>query len=75
MDSWFFLSFPRYVDSAIAGPEEAKNLAGKVLRLIQIRLATPSLEKSRQLVKTIRRKRRSPIPVPETPSTIHPLAQ
>jgi hypothetical protein len=29
MDSWFFLSFPRYVDSAIAGPEEAKNLAGK----------------------------------------------
>ena len=23
-----FLSFPRCVDSAIAGPEEAKNLAG-----------------------------------------------
>src|SRR4030095_3501546 len=26
-------------------PEEAKNLAGEVLRLIQIRLATPSLER------------------------------
>jgi hypothetical protein len=26
---WFFLSFPRYIDSAIAGPEGAKNLAGK----------------------------------------------
>jgi hypothetical protein len=31
--------------SAIAGLEEAKNLAGKVLRLIQIRLATLSFEK------------------------------
>jgi hypothetical protein len=30
--------FLRCVDSAIAGLEEAKNLAGKVLRLIQIRL-------------------------------------
>jgi len=31
--------------SGIAGPEEAKNLAGvNALRLIQIRLATPSLE-------------------------------
>jgi len=29
----------------MAGPEETKNLAGKVLRLIQIRLATPSVEK------------------------------
>jgi hypothetical protein len=27
--------FPRRVDSAIAGREEAKNLAGKVIRLIQ----------------------------------------
>ena len=44
MDSWFFpFSFPRRVDSAIAGLEEAENLAGKVLRLIQIGLATPSL--------------------------------
>ena len=31
--------FPRRVDSAIAGLEEAKNLAGKVLRLIQDRLS------------------------------------
>jgi hypothetical protein len=38
--------FPRYIDSAIAGPEGAKNLAGKnVLRLIQIRLTTSSVEK------------------------------
>jgi hypothetical protein len=29
----------------MAGPEETKNLAGKVLRLIQIRLTTPSFEK------------------------------
>ena len=29
MDSWFFLPFPRYVDTAITGPEEAKNPAGK----------------------------------------------
>jgi hypothetical protein len=28
MDSWFFLPFSRYVDSAITGPEEAKNPAG-----------------------------------------------
>jgi hypothetical protein len=33
--------FPRPVDSAVAGPEGAKNLAGEdVLRLIQIRLTT-----------------------------------
>jgi hypothetical protein len=43
---------PRPVDSAIAGPERAKNLAGKnVLRLIQIRLATPIFEKISQRVK------------------------
>jgi hypothetical protein len=39
IDSSFFLSFPRRVGSAIAGLEEAKNLAGKVLRLIQDRLS------------------------------------
>jgi hypothetical protein len=49
-DQWihdfFFFPFPRYVDFGNAGPEKAKNLAGKtVLRLIQIRLATPSLIK------------------------------
>ena len=38
--AYMFLSFsfPRSVDSGIAGPEGAKNLAGNVLRLIQIRL-------------------------------------
>jgi len=34
-----------------AGPEGAKNLAGEVLRLIQIRLARPILKKSHLLVK------------------------
>jgi hypothetical protein len=37
----------------MAGPEETKNQRGEILRLIQIRLATPSLEKTRQPVKTI----------------------
>jgi hypothetical protein len=42
------------VDSLIAGPEETKNHSGEeVLRLIQIRLAPPSLEKSQLIVKTI----------------------
>jgi hypothetical protein len=36
----FFL-FPRRIDSAIAGLEEAKNLAGEVLRLIQIFFMCP----------------------------------
>jgi hypothetical protein len=44
-------SFPRCVDSVIAGPEGAKNLAGEVLRLIQIRLAMPSFEKISPVVK------------------------
>ena len=39
---FFFLA---ELDSAIAGLEEAKNLAGKLLRLIQIGLATPTLAK------------------------------
>ena len=34
-----FLSFSRRIGSAVAGLEEAKNLAGKVLRLIQDRLS------------------------------------
>jgi len=38
---------------AIAGPEETKNQRGKGLRLIQIRLATPSLEKSAKRVKAL----------------------
>jgi hypothetical protein len=53
VDSWFFLSFPRCVDSAIAGLEKAKKPpAGKnVRRLIQIRLAPPSFEKISPVVK------------------------
>jgi len=39
MDSWFFLSFPRCIDSAIARLKQAKCLAGEVLRLIQDRLS------------------------------------
>ena len=45
-DSLGFLSFPRRVDSAIAGLEEAKNLAGKVLRLIQDRLSDAEFGKN-----------------------------
>jgi hypothetical protein len=54
MHAWFFLSFPAPLHVWNAGPEKAKNLAGqKVLRLIQIRLAPPSLKKSRLPVKPI----------------------
>jgi hypothetical protein len=45
----------------------------RVLR--KIGLATPSLKKSHLLVKPIRRKRESLIPVQETPPTFHPPAQ
>ena len=47
LDSWFFLSFPRLV--TFVKPrvrKETKNLAGRVLRLIQIRLTTASLAKN-----------------------------
>ena len=37
--------FPRRIDSAIAGLEEAKNLAGEVLRLIQIFLTPAEFSK------------------------------
>jgi hypothetical protein len=40
-------------DFGVAGPEETKNLAGKALRLIQIRLAIPSLEKTSDVDKAI----------------------
>jgi hypothetical protein len=61
---------PLRLDFWTAGPEETKNLAGQnVLRLIQIRLTTPSLEKTRQPVKTIRRKRESPIHLLHTATT------
>jgi hypothetical protein len=45
MGSLFFFPFPAELSLTIAGPEETKNLAGRnVLRLIQIRIATSSLE-------------------------------
>ena len=43
--------FPATLILRFAGPEGAKNLAGEVLRLIQIRLARPILKKSHLLVK------------------------
>ena len=46
LDSWSFLSFPRHIGSGIAGLEEAKNLAGKVLCLIQDRLSEPEFGKN-----------------------------
>jgi len=45
VDSWFFLSFPRYIDSVIRGSGRDEEPAGTILRLIRIRLATPSLAK------------------------------
>jgi hypothetical protein len=64
--------FPARVDS-VAGPERAKNRAGRgVLRLIQIRLATPSLEKISLVVNKIRCQRGSSIQAPETLSAFHP---
>jgi hypothetical protein len=69
---WDSFRFPAVLIVRFVGLEEAKNLAGKVLRLIQIGLATPSLEKSRQPVKTIRWKRGSPIPVAEKQAAFRP---
>jgi hypothetical protein len=46
MHRYFLPWFPRSVDSAIAGLKEAKNLAGKVLRLIQDRLSDAEFGKN-----------------------------
>jgi len=47
LHSWFFLSFPA-TWILVAGPEGDEERSGEeVLRLIQIRLTTASLEKSR----------------------------
>jgi len=54
-----------------AGPEETKNLAGEILRLIQIRLATLILEESRLLVKLDRCDFEPLRPVPKTQSEFH----
>jgi hypothetical protein len=51
MDSSVSFRFPAHVDS-VSGRKEAQNEAGReILRLIQIRLATLSLKKSRYPVK------------------------
>jgi hypothetical protein len=71
MDSWSFLPFffPARGDSVDCGSGRDEESSGEnVLRLIQIRLTTSSLEKTRQFVKPIRRKPESPIRVPETQS-------
>ena len=49
--SWVLPFFPRRVTFLDYGSEGAKNLAGDLLRLIQIRLATPSLEKAGEICK------------------------
>jgi len=41
-----FLSFSRRIDSVVAGLEKAKNLAGKILRLIQDRLSDAEFGKN-----------------------------
>jgi len=65
MDSWFlFFSFPAKLIVESRVQKQAKNPAGEVLRLIQIRVVMPSLKKSRLLVKAIRRKQASLIRVP-----------
>ena len=66
---------PRYSNFGWRVRKGTKNLAGKVLRLIQTRLATASLKKSRRRVKPIRRKRESQIQAQETRSAFHPRAQ
>jgi len=40
-----FSFFPAQVGVGVSGPEETKNQRGEVLRLIQVRLVTPSLAK------------------------------
>jgi hypothetical protein len=76
MDSWFFLPFPRCVDPAIRGSGSGEEPSGEnVLRLIQIRLTTPILEKITPTCQANSPQPESPIPVPETWLTFHPHAQ
>src|SRR6266446_9011588 len=67
--------FPATLILRLAGPEETKNLAGKDLRLIQIRLTAPSLDKIKPTSQDNSQRLKPPIPVPETQSTFHPHAQ
>jgi hypothetical protein len=45
MDAWFFFLSPAELTVGIAGPEEAKNPAGKCTTPDSDQLATPSLAK------------------------------
>jgi hypothetical protein len=75
MNSCSFFLFPAKLLFGIAGPEEEEEPSGgNVLRLIQIRLTTPSFERSRWLVKTFCSPK-SPISVRKTQSAFHPRAQ
>src|SRR5205807_5887517 len=74
----YFLPFsPLGFDFWNAGPDKTTNRAGRgVLRLDSDPLSLRRVsKKSRRFVKKIRRRRESPIRVPETRSTFHPLAQ
>jgi hypothetical protein len=60
----------------LAGQEETKNLAGKVLRLIQDQLSDAEFGKNLAgASSTIRRRCASPLPIPETQSAFHQFAQ
>jgi len=66
---------PPPVDSANRGSGRGEEPSGEILRLIRIRLATLSFEKSRPVVKQETRNPEPPIGVLQTRSTFHPLAQ
>ena len=68
--------FPAELIQLVAGPEEAKNLAGKCPPPDSDPFSDGRVcKKSGQLVKTIRSKGESPIQVPQTQSAFHPRAQ
>jgi hypothetical protein len=68
--------FPRYFDFRVAGPEEAKNLAGKKSSADSNPFSECRVwKKSGLLVKQTRRKRRSQIRGPEKQSSFRLRAQ
>jgi hypothetical protein len=69
-------SSPCELISICCGSGRDEEPAGKILRLIQIRLGTHSFEKTGLLVKQNRAtQRESPTPVPQTQSAFRPRAQ
>jgi hypothetical protein len=68
-------SFPAELILDFGSGRDEEPSGEKILRLIQIRLTPPSLKKARRSVKTIRRNRKSPLLVPETPLAFHLHAQ